>query len=102
MNTNELPVTTTRTLVDICLGSCQKMLLQIQKAKSAILANYREKLQNQEQVLRLALNEAEALAWQTDFPLLVFPTLALEKAEAVANWHQRQASLRNSRVALAL
>ena len=42
MNTNELPTTATRTLVDICLGSCQKMLLQIQKAKNAILANYRE------------------------------------------------------------
>ena len=31
-------------------------------------------------ILHLALNEAEALAWQNGFPELIFPTLALEKA----------------------
>jgi hypothetical protein len=44
-------------------------------------------------LLELAMNEAEALAWQTDFPQLFFPTLAAEKAGAVAGWHARQRRL---------
>jgi hypothetical protein len=102
MNTNELPTATGRTLASICIGCYQKLLLQMQKTRNAILASYREQLKTHEQVLRLALNEAEALAWQTDFPQLVFPTLAMEKAEAVAAWHERQVSVRNLNPALAL
>jgi len=45
-------------------------------------------------ILRLALNEAEALADQTGFPQLVFPTLAAEKAQAVSTWLRRQKSIR--------
>jgi hypothetical protein len=43
----------------------------------------------------LALNEAEALAWETEYPYLVFPTLAAEKAQAVAKWQVRQHLIRN-------
>jgi len=52
-------------------------------------------------LLHLALNEAEALAWQTEYPHLVFPTLALEKAQAVANWLTRQRSMRSEHSAYA-
>jgi hypothetical protein len=45
-------------------------------------------------MLQLALNEAEGLARQTDFPLLVFPTLAREKAEAISAWKVRQQRMR--------
>jgi len=45
-------------------------------------------------LLRQALNEAEAIAWQTGFPQLVFPSLALEKARAVATWENRQRTIR--------
>jgi len=48
----------------------------------------------QRKLVELALNEAEALAWQTPFPQLVFPTLAEEKATALANWRARQDALR--------
>lgn len=41
-------------------------------------------------LFQLALNEAEALAWQTGFPELVFPTLAQEKARKVADWLKHQ------------
>ena len=41
-------------------------------------------------LFQLALNEAEALAWQTEFPELVFPTLAQEKARKVAAWLEHQ------------
>ena len=47
-------------------------------------------------LVKLALNEAEALAMQTSFPHLVFPTLAQEKVSAVAVWHQRQAALQRN------
>jgi len=33
-----------------------------------------------------ALNEAEAAAWQTMFPHLVFPALATEKVQAAIAW----------------
>lgn len=42
----------------------------------------------------LALKEAEALAFQTHIPLLVFPVLAEEKVHAVRRWQRRQDSLR--------
>jgi hypothetical protein len=38
----------------------------------------------------LALNEAEALAWQTPYPHLFFPMLAEEKAASVKQWSARQ------------
>ncbi len=47
-------------------------------------------------VLHLALNEAEALAWQSGFPELIFPVLAREKASALAAWQDRQHSIRRS------
>lgn len=52
-------------------------------------------------LVRLALNEAEALALQTGFPHLVFPALAQEKVNAIAAWHQRQAALQRTEPTLA-
>ena len=78
------------TLAKACLVSCQKLVAQIQKTKDTILDEFREALGAQDHLLRLALNEAEALAWQTAYPHLVFPALAAEKAQAVATWHARQ------------
>jgi hypothetical protein len=40
--------------------------------------------------VRRAANEAEALAWVTPYPLLVFPALFEEKAEAALARAQRQ------------
>ena len=78
---------------NVCLVSCRRVLAQIEKTKSAILGEFRGILQAQEQFLRLALNEAEALAWETEYPHLVFPILATEKARAVVEWYRRQRSL---------
>lgn len=46
------------------------------------------------QLAELALREAEALAFQTNIPLLVFPVLAAEKVRAVRRWQRRQDFLR--------
>ena len=56
----------------------------------------------QPHVLELALNEAAALAWQTGFPCLFFPLLAMEKASAVAAWHLRQQFIRRTEPNLSL
>jgi len=80
----------------ICLASCRKLLAQIDATKNAILAEFRNIAGGQERMLRLALNEAEALAWQTEYPHLVFPTLATEKAEAVIAWQAREQSIQRT------
>lgn len=66
----------------------------IQEAKEALLYEHVNEAGEHGRLLRLALNEAEGLAWQTKFPHLVFPELAREKARAAVAWHQRQTSLR--------
>jgi hypothetical protein len=85
----------------VCLASCRKLLRQIKGIKARILAEFRQSLQEHEHVLELALNEAEALAWQSGFPALLFPVLAAEKADTVAAWHARQAALRQNGLPLA-
>jgi type II secretory pathway predicted ATPase ExeA len=45
-------------------------------------------------LIELAVNEAEALAWQTGLPDLVFLTLAEEKLDALDTWLARQEKLR--------
>jgi hypothetical protein len=86
----------------LCLRSCRKILAQIRKAKAAILAEARGTLDKHERMLQLALNEAEALAWQTEFPHLVFPALAAEKVHAVADWNRHQRSVRQTEPLFAL
>ena len=90
------------TFKHVCLASCRKLLAQIEKTKDAIIAEFRETLGEHEQMLHLALNEAEALAWETAYPQLIFPTLAVEKAQAVASWHRRQQSIQRTGSALGL
>jgi hypothetical protein len=77
-----------------CMASCRKILAQIENVKAQVVAEFRDRIDGHQHVLDLAVNEAEALAWQTGFPQLFFPTLATEKASAVTGWHLRQQSLR--------
>lgn len=77
-----------------CVASCRKLLAQIEDVREQVVAEFRDQLEDHKHVLDLALNEAEALAWESGFPQLFFPTLATEKASAVSGWHLRQQSLR--------
>jgi hypothetical protein len=70
---------------------------QVARVREGLFAEWRGMLATRERVLRLALNEAEALAWQTELPHLVFPALAEEKVRAVARWNRRQQSLNSGR-----
>ena len=77
-----------------CVASYKRLLAQIEEVKAAIVNEFRGRLEADQRVLELAVNEAEALAWDTGFPQLLFPDLAAEKAVAVAGWHERQQALR--------
>ncbi len=91
MNTNQgKQERTIRTVAKACLASCRKLTEQLERTKQNLLAELRGTFEAPEALLRLAVNEAEALAWQTDFPHLVFADLAAEKIQAVAAWHARQ------------
>jgi hypothetical protein len=82
--------------------SCRKALARVAQAKETIFAESSPALQSQERLLRLALNEAEAVARQTPYPHLVFPTLATEKVQAVIAWNRRQEFLRRANPVLVL
>jgi predicted secreted hydrolase len=90
----EVKVNAVRNVANVCLASCQKLVVQIEQAKNRLAAEFKDNFKVQEELFRLALTEAEALAWQTEYPQLFFPALAREKVQAVAAWQTRQDSLR--------
>jgi len=71
----------------------RKTLHAIAAARALVEREFSSLRQRQPRLLRQALNEAEAIAWQTGFPQLVFPSLALEKARAVETWEHRQRTM---------
>ncbi len=77
-----------------CINSYQKLAARIERVKEQLLSELRETLEVPERLFKLALSEAEALAWQTEYPHLVFPALAMEKIRAVGEWNARQEILR--------
>jgi len=76
-----------------CLQSCKKLLAGIEHAKNKIAGEFQETLGAHAHLFELALKEAEALAFQTPYPQLVFPALAVEKVQAVSAWQARQRRL---------
>jgi GTP cyclohydrolase II len=77
-----------------CIESCQKLTAEIGQFKHGSRVELRQSLEGSDRLFQLALNEAGALAWQTDYPHLVFPALATEKLQAAAEWTARQTHLR--------
>jgi len=77
-----------------CVESCRNLAAQLERAKSNLLAELRETLDVPERLFQLAVGEAEALAWQTGYPQLLFPALAMEKLQAVSGWNARQQLIR--------
>ena len=82
-----------------CYGCASRELaVQVANIKNGLVREFGTAIGGQSQLLRAALNEAEALAWQTSYPHLLFPVLAAEKASAVNRWAARQRTvLRASR-----
>jgi len=84
-----------------CAERSRQLVEQVNQTKEALFEEFRQMYQAPERLLRLALNEAEALAWQTEYPHLVFPELAAEKAQSAAEWERRQRNLNRGRSSLA-
>lgn len=76
--------------------------LVLSRAKDGVLQDYAPLMGEHTHLLRLALNEAEALAWSTEVPQLVFPLLAREKAEFALAWHRRQKAVRRAGAEISL
>lgn len=81
------------TLSHRCVDSCKKLLAGIEQVKTQIANEFHAKIESHSHLFQLALKEAESLAWQTPYPHLLFPTLALEKVNAAASWQTRQLAL---------
>jgi hypothetical protein len=90
--TNQLDANA-QNFADRCVASCRKILAQLEAVKASVVSEFRDRLEDHQYVLDLAVNEAEALAWEAGVPELLFPTLATEKANAVARWYDRQQTL---------
>ena len=65
----------------------QKLVVGIWRAKQKLAARSQDESQLPKRLVQVALNEAEALAWETEYPQLVFADLAEEKIAAVSNWY---------------
>jgi hypothetical protein len=83
-----------------CLAYCRKLISEIREARQRLTRQFQLAFAGQEKLLRLALNEAEALAFLTDYPHLVFPTLAMEKVQYAATWKSRQQQIAKDRARL--
>ncbi len=83
------------------VAACGRIADFLEAVKREVFAEYQSALGANEQLLRLALIEAEALARQTPYPHLVFPQLAEEKARNAARWQFHQQFLLRSSDALA-
>ena len=81
---------------------CDDIKAKLEQIKRDTFEMYRTHNRGNDHVLRLALNEAEGLAWQTGMPHLFFPTLAMEKVRATVAWQERQLTVRQTASELSL
>ena len=77
---------------------------ELELLKARLLKGLLEKADDVDQTvaLRRAANDAAALAWATQVPLLVFPALLEEKARAALVQYRRQARIRQTSQSLIL
>jgi hypothetical protein len=96
MNTNRQDKgnSVTKNFTTACVEQCRVVAARLAQAKESLIAEFKETFQIHERLLQLAVNEAEALARETEYPHLLFPALALEKVRVAANWHERQEQIR--------
>jgi hypothetical protein len=95
MNTQaQIKLSNWNPITDFCVSCGRKLLAQIQQTKKELASQFRKSFSGNERMLGLVLNEAEALAFSTDYPQLLFPSLALEKIQSAAAWQRHQLQIR--------
>ena len=72
------------------------------RVRGDIEQNYSSVKEQAPRIVHLTLNEAEAIAWDSGFPHLIFPLLAEEKLSKAAAWVNRQRVVREDTHVLAL
>jgi hypothetical protein len=77
-----------------CVHCYQRMLSRLAAVRARVERDFARTMAGYEQLIKGAMNEAEALAWQTSYPHLVFPELAEEKAAAARQWAAHQWAVR--------
>jgi hypothetical protein len=80
----------------------RELAVQVASIKRGLAREFGTAIGGNGNLLTTALNEAEALAWQTPYPHLLFPVLAEEKASAVNRWAARQRSVQRASRAISL
>lgn len=77
-----------------CVQCYDGVLRRLARMKVKIEREFAQEMAGYEQVLKAAINEAEAVAWQTPYPQLFFPVLAEEKAVEAQEWAGHQRAIR--------
>ncbi len=78
-----------------CTRCYHAVLRRLADVKAQVTTDFRHEMTGYEQVLSASLNEAEAVAWQTPYPHLLFPALAEEKAIEARQWAAQQRAIWN-------
>jgi hypothetical protein len=81
-------------LAHACPSCYEAITSRIQQVRTSLLRRFQPQVTGDHRLVQLTLNEAEALAWQTGVPDLVFPTLAEEKLRRLRLWSARQRAIR--------
>ncbi len=92
---------TFRRIGESCLRCYQAAQGRLARVKAELEREFGRAMAGNEQMLRASVNEAEALAWQTPYPYLLFPVLAQEKASEALDWAVRQRQIRERSESLA-
>ena len=97
MNTKQVRTTAKNehSITTFCMAYGRKLISELQRTKEELVSQFRKAFTGNQRMLRLVLSEAEALAFRTQYPHLVFPSLALEKIERAVAGQRRQQQLRS-------
>ncbi len=83
-----------RRLRAACGRRYQAALRRLAAVKVTVEREFAQTMAGYDYRLKAAINEAEALAWQTPYPHLFFPVLAEEKAAEAQQWAAQQRAIR--------
>jgi len=86
-NKNVSNVSNSQAFKAACIGACENIVAQIGQVRDNIVAEFKGV---QQSLVQRAIVEADALAWQTEYPHLIFPLLATEKVQTILQWQSRQ------------
>jgi hypothetical protein len=68
----------------IRLLSSKRLHARMEGIRASVLAEFCVGFEQDDQLIKHAIDEAETLAWKMGSPQLLFPELAIEKARSVA------------------